>query len=292
MKKTSYQFSQHQPIRVMAMLLFFTLCLISFDALHAQNPNKKKELRINGKVFTHTERDKDNSRNSNCDRLPNRTIDGTCNNIVTEESSEWGAADIPFAREMQPAYGAPDFYNDMAGNCRLSPRAISNLVVAQSENIPSPRNLSSLVFTWGQFLDHDIDLTPEGETEYVPVLLPSNEPDFVMPIPFFRSEPYPGSGVTAPRGGGNFTQPNPGALNVYPNPGNGNINLSVHFLNEAESAVISVKDLNGKVMKQLSKNASDGILFQHLDLQQLTPGMYFITVTAGEEWYTERVVIE
>jgi len=172
----------------MAMLLLFALCLISFDALQAQNPNKKKKRRINGKVFTHVERDKDNSRDSDCDRLPNRTIDGTCNNIVTDESSEWGAADIPFAREMQPDYGAPDFYNDMAGNCRLSPRAISNLVVAQSEDIPSPRNLSSLVFTWGQFLDHDIDLTPEGETEYVPVLLPSNDPDFVMPIPFLRSD--------------------------------------------------------------------------------------------------------
>lgn len=97
---------------------------------------------------------------------------------------------------MPSAYGMPDYFNDMIGNCRLSPRAISNIVVDQPNDLPSPRGLSSLVFTWGQFIDHDIDLTPEGDSEYVPILLPANEPLFTLPIPFLRSKPADGSGVT------------------------------------------------------------------------------------------------
>ena len=189
-------------LRIMVLLLIFALCLISFDAAFAQTtnpPNKHRDFRINGKAFKHQVREKENARSNNCGRLPNRIIDGTCNNIDTDETVDWGASDIDLYRSMNAAYGVPDFYNEMSGNCRLTPRAISNLVVAQSEDLPSPRNLSSLVFTWGQFIDHDIDLTPEGDSEYVPILLPSNEPLFTSPIPFLRSEPYTGSGVTDDR---------------------------------------------------------------------------------------------
>ncbi len=175
---------------------------MSIDAADAQitDPNDRtRKVSTNGKNFKHIKRPDGANRSVVCDRLPNRTIDGTCNNINNADSEIWGASDIPINRVMPAAYGAPDFYNDMTGNCRLSPRAISNIVVAQSGDIPSQRNLSSLVFTWGQFIDHDIDLSPEGETEYVPILLPSNEPLFTSPIPFLRSEAYPGTGINDDR---------------------------------------------------------------------------------------------
>ncbi len=182
-------------------ILIFILLLVGLDASYAQNTPSENEIKIYGtnfQTFKHIPRIK-NSNRSVCSHQPNRTIDGTCNNIVNTSTMVWGATDIPLFREMPSAYGAPDFYNDMAGQCRLSPRVISNLVVAQDGDLPSPRNLSSLVFTWGQFLDHDIDLTPEGETEYVPILLSANEPLFTQPIPFLRSEPFPNSGVNGPR---------------------------------------------------------------------------------------------
>ena len=100
---------------------------------------------------------------------------------------------------MPAAYAMTDYYNNMGGVGRLSPRAISNMVVSQTADTPSPRGLSSLVFTWGQFLDHDITLTPEGHMEYAPVVLPDNEPLFTSDIPFFRSEPRANTGVDNPR---------------------------------------------------------------------------------------------
>ncbi len=177
-------------------LLFSFFILSNLTAQHQTEPYRN--LSVNGQEFKHKARTANASRDV-CTREPNRTSDGTCNNIVSEETTEWGATDIAFIREMNPAYGAPDFLNDMAGNCRLTPRAISNIVVAQDEDIPSPRGLSSMVFTWGQFIDHDFTLTPEGETEYVPIILPANEPLFVQPIPFLRSETFAGTGVTNSR---------------------------------------------------------------------------------------------
>lgn len=178
---------------IMIFLMVTTLCLI---ANHATAQSTKK-ITINGKTVQHTPRTQKSS--LMCVREENRTIDGTCNNLNNSQTQNWGATDIPLHRGMYANYGAPDFYNEMGGNCRLSARAVSNLICAQSEDELSPRGLSALVFTWGQFLDHDIDLTPEGHGEYVPVLLPSDEPLFTAPIPFFRSEPYTGTGETSNR---------------------------------------------------------------------------------------------
>ncbi|MBK8722396.1 MAG: hypothetical protein IPL95_09050 [Saprospiraceae bacterium] len=61
------------------------------------------------------------------------------------------------------------------------------------------RNLSTFVYVWGQFLDHDINLTPTGNTEYSPIVLPNDEKIFTEPIPFYRSEVASGTGVTNPR---------------------------------------------------------------------------------------------
>ncbi len=124
---------------------------------------------------------------------PYRTIDGTCNNLT---NTEWGAADIPLFRELLPLYGPVDPNNSMGGVNRPNPRALSNAICSQPSDVNNNYTYSAFVFTWGQFLDHDIDLTPEGESESVPILLPADEPLFGAPIPFHRSEARAG---TSPR---------------------------------------------------------------------------------------------
>src|SRR5262249_6047703 len=56
---------------------------------------------------------------------------------------------------------------------RPSPRAISNAVVAQTteERIFSDREMSAMIYGWGQFLDHDLDLT-RGASPSEPLNLP------------------------------------------------------------------------------------------------------------------------
>jgi len=47
-----------------------------------------------------------------------------------------------------------------AGTSRDSARAISNAVSNQTELIPNHAKASDYIWQWGQFLDHDISLTP------------------------------------------------------------------------------------------------------------------------------------
>jgi peroxidase len=52
-------------------------------------------------------------------------------------------------------------------------------VVAQAEDVDilNNRNLSAFIYAWGQFIDHDMDLTPGGTTPFnVPV--PAGDPSF------------------------------------------------------------------------------------------------------------------
>ena len=78
-----------------------------------------------------------------------------------------------------------------------SPREISNAVVDEPITQFNSRRISTLIYQWGQFLDHEITLTPTGNTEYVSILLPDDEEIFTEDIPFFRSEyrTLPGSQV-------------------------------------------------------------------------------------------------
>jgi len=124
-----------------------------------------------------------------------RTYDGTNNNIISSRK-EWGATDIALFREMPAAYSLPDSKNTMNGTNRPSAREISNVVCDEPIVHFSARELSTFCYVWGQFLDHDITLTPVANTEYYPVLLPANETVFTVEIPFMRSDVKPGTGVT------------------------------------------------------------------------------------------------
>ena len=84
------------------------------------------------------------------------------------------------------------------------PRLISNIVSVQSEPMLNTAQATDMVWQWGQFLDHDISLTPEaspGETLRIPI--PRGDPVFdpfnsgIRTMAFNRSAVDPDTG-TAP----------------------------------------------------------------------------------------------
>ena len=82
---------------------------------------------------------------------------------------------------------APNAYDDgistLAGQSRLSPREISNLVADQPGPVFSQNNASDMMWQWGQFVDHDIDLTEGNDPiEPAPISVPLGDPFF---DPFF-----------------------------------------------------------------------------------------------------------
>jgi peroxidase len=83
--------------------------------------------------------------------------DGSANNA---EHSSWGAAGIELLRTAANNYA--DKVSTPAGASRPSARAVSNALSAQESSAANDRNMSDFVYVWGQFLDHDIALSPMG----------------------------------------------------------------------------------------------------------------------------------
>jgi hypothetical protein len=127
-----------------------------------------------------------------------RSIDGTGNN---RSYYTLGAAHTPLIRDVGTAYS--DGISAMAGASRPSPREVSNAICAQEEATPNALGASDYVWQWGQFLDHDIDLTEAHEpAESHPIVPEAGDPFFdpdntgPTPIEFHRSVHHPASGET------------------------------------------------------------------------------------------------
>src|SRR5262249_18573745 len=101
-----------------------------------------------------------------------------------------------------PAAYADGIDDPVAG--RPSARLISDVIVdTAGANPPDERSLTAMIYGWGQFIDHDMDLTTgasPSEPFYIPV--PKGDPQFdpngtgTQVILFGRSAPVPGTGTS------------------------------------------------------------------------------------------------
>ena len=102
-----------------------------------------------------------------------RTITGEHNNPHTPQA---GAAGEAFITKV-----ATDYYDGISepsGHDRPNARDISNKIFDQDDkDIPSTIGASNFLWMWGQFLDHDIDLTAGGGEPF-PIDVPIGDPDF------------------------------------------------------------------------------------------------------------------
>lgn len=130
-----------------------------------------------------------------------RSFDGSGNNLAHES---WGEANTALLRLTTVEYGdgftgafptmAPRV--DSTG-ATIDPRAVSNLLFNQDASVLNDRGLTSFTFQWGQFLDHDLDLTedpvPVGDAdlpgEFIPFFVtdPADELPLGTMIPMLRS---------------------------------------------------------------------------------------------------------
>ena len=133
--------------------------------------------------------------------MPFRSFDGSDNNL---QRRDMGTAGSPLRRRL------PAFYSDgvaaMAGLNRPNPRAISTAVHSQDSDAANAAEISDYLWQWGQFLDHDIDLTEGADpAEPAPIAIPSGDlffdPDAtgVVQMDFNRSFYDPDTGITTPR---------------------------------------------------------------------------------------------
>jgi Animal haem peroxidase len=110
--------------------------------------------------------------NTRVRRFTPATLDATGNNPI---HTGWGSAGVDLMRFAPAAYD--DSIASPAGSSRPSARLVSNTVSDEPADVHNARNLSDWIYGWGQFIDHDLDLTTSGDTAFdIPV--PVGDPYF------------------------------------------------------------------------------------------------------------------
>ena len=103
-----------------------------------------------------------------------RSQDGSGNNPA---HPEWGRAGATFRR--RTAVGYENGADSPAGADRPSAREISNALAAATGSRPNARGASDFLWNWGQFLDHDLDLTLTADpAEAFDIEIPAGDPFF------------------------------------------------------------------------------------------------------------------
>lgn len=127
-----------------------------------------------------------------------RTLDGSANHAGNPTQ---GAGDTALFR-----VGPAQYPGDGSGSSivssfeRANPRDISNTIAAQGPVARfNDRGLSDFVWQWGQFLDHDIDLSRAGPANGTSAIAINDPGDPLAPgpIPFERSDFDPTTGTSA-----------------------------------------------------------------------------------------------
>lgn len=125
-----------------------------------------------------------------------RSIDGSGNNLPNALLS---AAGTGFTR-IGPARFADGISAPVDGP---NPRMISNVVVGEGDPaVANPQGVSGMMYAWGQFIDHDLNLTRSDGVHHIDVAIPAGDPIFadgsVIAITRAIVDPATGTGIQNP----------------------------------------------------------------------------------------------
>lgn len=115
---------------------------------------------------------------SSASALEIRDIDGK-DNSPANPNPDFGTAGSALIRLLPAAYedGASEPRGGLMNPALPNPRAISNALSAQPGDVPSFSGINSWFWQWGQFLDHDLDLTgPANPAEPFNIKVPTGDP--------------------------------------------------------------------------------------------------------------------
>lgn len=118
-----------------------------------------------------------------------RSIDGSGNNLINTQLNSRGAT---FSR-IGTAHFSDRVWAIRAG--LPNARTISNLVVAGNGDAPNAEGLSGMMYAWGQFIDHDINLTLSDNVNHIDISIPAGDAVLSGSISLTRAVIDPLTGV-------------------------------------------------------------------------------------------------
>ncbi|MCE9515198.1 MAG: hypothetical protein K8R24_04565 [Mycobacterium sp.] len=119
-----------------------------------------------------------------------RSIDGSGNNLADTGLNAVGA-DFSRIGVAHFADGVSTLRTDLP-----NARTVSNLVVAgDGATTPNAEGLSGMMYAWGQFIDHDINLTLSDNVTHIDIAVPADDPTLSGSISLTRSVIDPLTGV-------------------------------------------------------------------------------------------------
>jgi hypothetical protein len=133
-----------------------------------------------------------------------RSITGFGNNQIVGQQT-WGESGTDLLRVSPVAYAdgisSPSLAN--SPGVRVISDVVSNQADAAGNDIQTVNqsNLSDFGYAWGQFIDHDMDLTPTGSGEFFNIAPDPNDPSQMATQTFERSsfDPATGTSTSNPR---------------------------------------------------------------------------------------------
>ena len=119
-----------------------------------------------------------------------RSVDGSGNNL---QHTNMNAVNTDFVR-----IGTAHFADGVSAMRTDLPnaRTISNVVVAGNGDVPNKEGLSGMMYAWGQFVDHDLDLSLSDGKTSISISIPAGDADLsASMIPMTRAQIDPLTGV-------------------------------------------------------------------------------------------------
>lgn len=207
-----------------------------------------------------------------------QSYSGHGNNLIVVTQGKAGTA---LVRKAAPAYADGSSTLAIRGPGNPNPRYISNELCYQASPVANSSNLTDMVWAWGQFVDHELDLTPSqtgGGAETADITTPGDDPVLAgATISFARSIYVDGSD---PR-----QQPN--QISAYIDATN------VYGSDCVRANLLRLNDGTGKLKTQMSTN-SEVILPDNtdaLDMAKLSTQALTDMLVAGDIRANENILL-
>jgi hypothetical protein len=83
----------------------------------------------------------------------------------------------------------------------------------------------------------------------------------------------------------------PKGFELFPNPGAQKVNIKF-YLSNAEKVTIKIRNLIGRQVMETDYRGLSGTLNKELDVSRLSPGIYFVSIAAGEKRWVQKLSVQ